>query len=164
MHPNLWLPDVWTHTATPSPSTRKTKQIIFLGRSDNIFNSSRVRFGSSEIHKVIDTRFPKEITNSICAGQRRRVDTGEAVMLSLVMRPGQLLSPVKEAIRAVLSTRHAPKCAFEPHGIPVYRARLAPYGLRCADVMVRRLSISRKLSSLLSILSRVRSSSSPGRF
>lgn len=101
-----------------------TKQIIFLGRSDGVLNPSGVRFGSSEIYNVIDTRFPEEIADSICVGQRRPTDTDEAVMLFLLLRPGfqftaELVSRVKEAIRKALSARHVPKYVFETPEIPV---------------------------------------------
>jgi acetoacetyl-CoA synthetase len=114
--------NVWTHGdfITIHPIT---KNIIFLGRADGVLNPSGVRFGSAEIYSVIDAGFPM-VADSICVGQRRPKDTDEAVMLFLLMRPGErfserLVRDVKAAIRKELSPRHVPKYIFETPAIPV---------------------------------------------
>lgn len=99
--------------------------IFFLGRSDGVLNPPGVRFGSSEIYNILDTRFPDKIADSICVGQRRPVDADEPVMLFVLMRPGfkfstELVSRIREAIRKALSARHVPKYIFETPEIPVY--------------------------------------------
>lgn len=101
-----------------------TKQVIFLGRADGVLNPSGVRFGSAEIYSVIESQFTKEVSDSICVGQRRPRDNDENVMLFLLMRPGvnftqELVGKVKSAIRRELSARHVPKYIFETHEIPV---------------------------------------------
>jgi acetoacetyl-CoA synthetase len=115
--------DVWTHGDFISIHPI-TKQIFFLGRSDGVLNPSGIRFGSSEIYNVLDTRFSEEIADSICVGQRRPQDSDESVMLFLLMRPGHELTPqlvgqVEEAIRKALSARHVPKYVFQTPEIPV---------------------------------------------
>ncbi|KAB8238461.1 acetoacetyl-CoA synthase [Aspergillus alliaceus] len=114
--------NVWTHGDFISIHPI-TKQIFFLGRSDGVLNPSGIRFGSSEIYNVIDTRFAEEIADSICVGQRRPQDNDESVMLFLLMRPGhdftpQLVARVKDAIRKALSARHVPKYVFQTPEIP----------------------------------------------
>ncbi|KAE8354152.1 hypothetical protein BDV28DRAFT_92090 [Aspergillus coremiiformis] len=115
--------NVWTHGDFISIHPI-TKQIIFLGRSDGVLNPSGIRFGSSEIYNVIDTRFAEEIADSVCVGQRRPQDNDESVMLFLLMRPGhaftpQLVGRVKDAIRRALSARHVPKYVFQTPAIPM---------------------------------------------
>lgn len=101
-----------------------TKQMIFFGRADGVLNPSGIRFGSAEIYSVIETKFTKEVADSICVGQRRPQDNDESVMLFLLMRPGvpfteKLAADVKAAIRKGLSARHVPKYVFETPEIPV---------------------------------------------
>ncbi|KAJ0416309.1 acetoacetyl-CoA synthetase [Aspergillus carlsbadensis] len=98
-----------------------TGGIKMLGRSDGVLNPSGVRFGSSEIYAVVDA-FP-EIEDSICIGQRREFDEDEAVLLFVVLKPGQSLSSelvrrVKNAIRERYSPRHVPKDIFDVSAIP----------------------------------------------
>ncbi|KAK3044375.1 hypothetical protein LTS18_001450 [Coniosporium uncinatum] len=100
----------------------KTKQILFLGRADGVLNPSGVRFGSAEVYSVIEKHFP-QIADSICVGQRRPTDNDEAVMLFLMMRPGQkfsqpLVNDVRDKIGNELSKRHVPKYVFETPEIP----------------------------------------------
>jgi acetoacetyl-CoA synthetase len=100
-----------------------TKGVVFLGRADGVLNPSGVRFGSAEIYSVVEAEFPS-VADSICVGQRRPVDQDEAVMLFLLMKPGekfskQLVGDVKAAIRKELSARHVPKYVFETPAIPV---------------------------------------------
>lgn len=101
-----------------------TKQLMFLGRSDGVLNPSGVRFGSSEIYKIIDSQFLSEVSESICVGQRRPSDRDERVFLFLLMRPGVSFTPklverIKSAIRKDLSARHVPKFIFPTPQIPV---------------------------------------------
>jgi acetoacetyl-CoA synthetase len=127
-----------------------TKQIIFLGRSDGVLNPSGVRFGSGEIYGVVDSRFGREIADSICVGQvrlacdlklhtsmswltifqRRPTDSDERVMLFVLMKPGKkfsqgLVNEIKVAIRKELSPRHVPKYVFETPEIPVSMTSIA---------------------------------------
>ncbi|KAI9738155.1 MAG: hypothetical protein M1818_005584 [Claussenomyces sp. TS43310] len=99
-----------------------TQQITFLGRADGVLNPAGVRFGSAEIYSVLESQFP-QVSDSICVGQRRPQDDDEAVLLFLLMKPGQtftqsLVSDVKTAIRKELSARHVPKYVFETPEIP----------------------------------------------
>jgi acetoacetyl-CoA synthetase len=102
----------------------KTGGVYFLGRADGVLNPSGVRFGSAEIYNVIETFFAEEIQDSICVGQRRPSDTDEAVMLFLLMKPGQrytdaLVKRVKQKIAKECTPRHVPKYIFETPEIPV---------------------------------------------
>jgi hypothetical protein len=101
-----------------------TKQLMFMGRSDGVLNPSGVRFGSAEIYKVIENEFAKEVTESICVGQRRPEDNDERVFLFLLMKPEfkfseELSLRVKAAIRKALSARHVPAFVFPTPEIPV---------------------------------------------
>ena len=101
-----------------------TRQLLFFGRSDGVLNPSGVRFGSSEIYKIIETEFSSEIADSICVGQKRPSDGNERVFLFLLMRDGvpytmQLVNRVKGAIRKGLSARHVPSYIFSTPEIPV---------------------------------------------
>ena len=102
----------------------QTRQIMFLGRSDGVLNPSGIRFGSSEIYNIIETRFVDTIADSLCVGQRRPQDLDESVMLFILMRQGktfsrELVSQLQSAIRQELSPRHVPKYFFETPEIPV---------------------------------------------
>lgn len=101
-----------------------TKQLNFHGRADGVLNPSGVRFGSSEIYQVLESEFASEITESLCIGQRRPIDTDERVMLFLLMKPGvpftkDIVNRVNAAISQKLSRRHVPSFVFETHEIPV---------------------------------------------
>ncbi|KAF2806024.1 acetoacetyl-synthase [Mytilinidion resinicola] len=98
-----------------------TQGLIMLGRSDGVLNPSGVRFGSAEIYAV--TEMFSEIEDSICVGQRRKIDADERVLLFVKMKPGQafgeeLVTRIKQAIRQKYSTRHVPKFVFEVADIP----------------------------------------------
>ena len=54
-----------------------------LGRSDGTLNPNGVRFGSAEIYNIVET-FP-EIGDSLCVGQKSKVDGEERVLLFLKM-------------------------------------------------------------------------------
>ncbi|KAJ5457407.1 AMP-dependent synthetase/ligase [Penicillium sp. IBT 31633x] len=114
--------NVWNHGDFVSICPR-TKQLLFHGRADGVLNPSGVRFGSSEIYRVIEAEFTGEIADSLCVGQRRPTDADERVMLFLLMKPGSpltlsLISRVKSAIREHLSPRHVPMFIFETPEIP----------------------------------------------
>ncbi|KAJ5174261.1 Acetoacetyl-CoA synthetase [Penicillium canariense] len=99
------------------------RQLVFHGRADGVLNPSGVRFGSTEIYRVIEGQFSQEIADSICVGQRRPSDPDERVMLFLLMKPGaaftaDLRTRVKSAIRTELSARHVPMFIFETPEIP----------------------------------------------
>lgn len=101
-----------------------TKQLLFHGRADGVLNPSGVRFGSSEIYRIIEAQFTSEIADSLCVGQRRPTDADERVLLFLLMKPGSaltadLVSRVKRVIREQLSPRHVPMFIFETPEIPV---------------------------------------------
>lgn len=106
---------------------QQTKGLVFMGRADGVLNPSGVRFGSAEIYSVLESAFP-EIADSICVGQRRPRDADEAVMLFLLMKPGeaytpQLVARVRAEIRRALSPRHVPKYVFPTPVIPVSRTK-----------------------------------------
>lgn len=113
----------WTHGDFISIHPA-TKQVLFFGRADGVLNPSGVRFGSSEIYSIIETKFSDTVADSICVGQRRPQDSDESVMLFLLMKPGQaftssLVKTVKEAIRQQYGPRYVPKYVFETPEIPV---------------------------------------------
>ncbi|KAJ4248453.1 hypothetical protein NW762_012790 [Fusarium torreyae] len=98
-----------------------TGGFIMLGRSDGVLNPSGVRFGSSEIYAVTET-IP-EIQDSICVGQKRDVDIDERVILFVILKPGQTLTPslrstIRKAIQQQRSPKHVPKFIFEVNDIP----------------------------------------------
>lgn len=89
-----------------------------------MLNPSGVRFGSAEVYNVLDARFPDEIQDSVCVGQRRPEDEDERVLLFLLMKPGVkftqgLASRVKDAISQDVGRRCVPKYVFETPEIPV---------------------------------------------
>lgn len=115
--------DVWTHgdIIMVHPVTR---HILFLGRADGVLNPSGIRFGSAEIYNVIESRFSRDVVDSLCVGQRRPEDQDETVILFLLMKPGVpftrgLVADIKAEIRKELSPRHVPKYIFETPEIPV---------------------------------------------
>ncbi|KAJ5272960.1 Acetoacetyl-CoA synthetase [Penicillium angulare] len=114
--------NVWTHGDFVSIHPT-TKQLIFHGRADGVLNPSGVRFGSAEIYRVLEEYFTREISDSICVGQRRPTDEDERVILFLLMKPGtkfttELVNRVKRTIRTELSARHVPMFIFETPEIP----------------------------------------------
>lgn len=116
-------PSVWAHGDFISINPT-TKQVNLHGRADGVLNPSGVRFGSAEIYNVLDARFPEEIQDSICVGQRRPTDEDERVMLFLLMKPGAKFTPglvqrAKDAIAKDVGRRCVPKYVFETPEIPV---------------------------------------------
>jgi hypothetical protein len=131
-----------------------------------VLNPSGVRFGSAEVYNVLDARFPDEIQDSVCVGQRRPEDEDERVLLFLLMKPGvkfteELVGKVKNAISEDVGRRCVPKYVFETPEIPVsfvfclgFMTPSFAYLSIC-----RRRSTSRKWSFPSSKLFRARSSS-----
>jgi len=115
-------PSVWAHGDFISIDPA-TKQVHLHGRADGVLNPSGVRFGSAEVYNVLDARFPDEIQDSVCVGQRRPEDEDERVLLFLLMKPGVkftqgLASRVKDAISQDVGRRCVPKYVFETPEIP----------------------------------------------
>jgi acetoacetyl-CoA synthetase len=76
------------------------------------------------VYNVLDARFPDEIQDSVCVGQRRPEDEDERVILFLLLKPGaklteDLISRVKSAISQDVGRRCVPKYVFETPEIPV---------------------------------------------
>lgn len=116
-------PSVWAHGDFISIHPI-TKQVNLHGRADGVLNPSGVRFGSAEIYNVLDARFPNEIQDSVCVGQRRPDDEDESVLLFLLMKPRakftqDLVGRVKSAISQDVGRRCVPKYVFETPEIPV---------------------------------------------
>lgn len=89
--------------------------------SDGVLNPSGIRFGSAEIYAVTDTF--KQISDSICVGQRRSFDNDEIVLLFVKMKPSYkltsgLTASLKTAIKERYSTRHVPAHILEVPDIP----------------------------------------------
>jgi acetoacetyl-CoA synthetase len=160
-------PSVWAHGDFISIHPT-TKQVHLHGRADGVLNPSGVRFGSAEIYNVLDARFPDEIQDSVCVGQRRPEDEDESVLLFLLMKPGakftaELVSRVKSAISQDVGRRCVPKYFFETPEIPVSHQpplnRNVDKDYFANSRAYRRRSISRRLSFLLSKSCPARSSS-----
>ena len=90
-------------------------------RSDGVLNPSGVRFGSSEIYKVVE-QFPNLVADSLCVGQSV-TGTDEEVILFVQTRPGmpftkEIETVLRNAIAAALSPRHVPKRFYSVTKIP----------------------------------------------
>ena len=101
-----------------------TKALHLLGRSDGVLNPSGVRFGSADIYAVLEKHFTKEVSESLCVGQRRPQDLDERVVLFLLMKNGvkmdkDLVGRIKDAIARDMTKRHVPKFIFEMPEVPV---------------------------------------------
>ncbi|CAL8074785.1 unnamed protein product [Orchesella dallaii] len=114
------FPGVWAHGdfMLVSPTT---KGIVMLGRSDCTLNPSGVRFGSAEIYQVVE-QF-KEISDSVCVGQRNTSKSDERVVLFLKLVEGhtftnELTTSLKKEIREKLSPRHVPSVILPVAEIP----------------------------------------------
>ena len=70
---------------------KETKGLVMLGRSDGILKPSGVRFGSAEIYNVLLRHFGGVISDAICVGRRREMDTDETVVLFLKMEEGRFV-------------------------------------------------------------------------
>jgi acetoacetyl-CoA synthetase len=100
-----------------------------------VLNPSGVRFGSAEVYNVLDARFPDEIQDSVCVGQRRPEDEDERVLLFLLMKPGakfteELVGRVKSAIAQDVGRRCVPKYVFETPEIPVSQKSISRTSVR----------------------------------
>jgi len=98
----------------------KSKGILMLGRSDGTLNPSGVRFGSAEIYNIIEEF--KEISDSLCVGQRTPDRSEERVILFLKMVEGDvtpdLIKRLVSTIRMRLSARHVPALILPITDIP----------------------------------------------
>jgi acetoacetyl-CoA synthetase len=103
----------------------KTGGFLMLGRSDGVLNPGGVRFGSSELYRVISEQFPEQIEDALAVGMKRKgQDLDEQVVLFLKAKQGfsplkeELFALVKERIRRDLSPRHVPSIVMECPEIP----------------------------------------------
>jgi acetoacetyl-CoA synthetase len=95
--------------------------MLTINLSDGVLNPSGIRFGSSEIYAITETI--TAIEDSICVGQRRKIDADERVLLFVKLAPGYHLSAelkrdISMAIRQGCSPRHVPKYIFQVSDIP----------------------------------------------
>lgn len=104
---------------------RQTGGFEILSRSDGVLNPSGVRFGSSEVYKVVESGQFKYVADSIVVGQRRKgIDEDENVLLFVKCREGEKLNDerkteISQAIKTAYSARHVPKHIFQVRDIPV---------------------------------------------
>jgi acetoacetyl-CoA synthetase len=100
-----------------------TKGFVIVGRSDGVLNPSGVRFGPAEIYAVMET-FTAEVEDALCAGQRRKDDEDEAVLLFVKLQlhlkglKPELAERIRVAIREKCSPRHVPAHIFSVAEIP----------------------------------------------
>ena len=113
-------PGVWAHGDFISINP-KTGGMLMLGRSDGTLNPNGVRFGSAEIYNIVET-FP-QIGDSLCVGQKSKVDGEERVVLFLKMADGHefgdvVVDALRKTIRQKLSARHVPALILPTTDIP----------------------------------------------
>lgn len=111
---------VWAHGDFCRVNSR-TGGIVMLGRSDATLNPSGIRFGSSDIYRIVETF--KEIQDSVCVSQVKNDGSEERVVLFLRVAPGSeftedLVSSIKMCIRQSLSARHVPSIVLPISDIP----------------------------------------------
>lgn len=101
------FPGIWRHgdyiKITPHGS------IVIFGRSDATLNRGGVRFGTSEIYRVVEAI--EEVKDSIIVGQNYKDDI--RIWLFLVLQDGveftdELLLKIKNSIKTELTPRHLP--------------------------------------------------------
>ncbi|TFK28717.1 acetyl-CoA synthetase-like protein, partial [Coprinopsis marcescibilis] len=101
--------------------------LIMLGRSDGVLNPGGIRFGSAEIYDVLDGFADPEsepsLVDFLAVGQKIDNGTDERVILFVILRDGQHLSPefeskLRSAIRSRRSARHVPSRIIEVNAIP----------------------------------------------
>lgn len=104
---------------------RKTGGFLMLGRSDGVLNPGGVRFGSSELYRVISEVFTEQIEDALAVGMKRKgQEMDEQVVLFLKAKEGfcplkeELFAAVREQIRKDLSPRHVPSIVLECPEIP----------------------------------------------
>jgi acetoacetyl-CoA synthetase len=117
------FPGVWHH-GDFIRFEKGTKGITMLGRSDGILKPSGVRFGSAEIYNILLKYFPDEVSDAICVGRRREIDSDETVVLFVKMVEGrifdeELQNGIKKVVRRELSARHVPSVIDQCEEIPV---------------------------------------------
>jgi acetoacetyl-CoA synthetase len=101
----------------------ETRGWTVIGRADGVLNPSGVRFGSSEIYFVLETKFTATIEDSIAVGQRTP-DGNERVVLFVKTREdvplsAELVREIKAAIAAALSRRHVPEVIAQCTQVPI---------------------------------------------
>ncbi|KAK3861424.1 hypothetical protein Pcinc_032617 [Petrolisthes cinctipes] len=99
----------------------KTGCLTMLGRSDGTLNPNGVRFGSAEIYNIVELF--KEVSDSVCVGQRKTGGGEERVVLFLKLHPDfsltqDLLHSLVTTIRSQLSARHVPAYILPISEIP----------------------------------------------
>merc|ERR1719402_1605989 len=113
------FPNVWAHGDFILVSP-KSQGITMLGRSDGTLNPSGVRFGSAEIYNIVEEF--KEISDSVCVGQKKPDRSEERVVLFLKMvngdLPADLVKRLSTTIRSRLSARHVPALILPISDIP----------------------------------------------
>ncbi|KAG8934326.1 hypothetical protein FRC02_010183 [Tulasnella sp. 418] len=126
--------DIWYHgdhvLITPSREGNGGG-LVMLGRSDGVLNPSGIRFGSSEIYDVLESRFgaskstpqSEVILDSLVVGQSIQGGTDERVVLFVYLPEGQTLSQelikkIKTEIRSRRTARHVPEVVVQVSDIP----------------------------------------------
>ncbi|WP_424187223.1 AMP-binding enzyme [Actinokineospora sp. G85] len=94
--------------------------LVVAGRSDSTLNRQGVRMGSADIYAVVE-RFP-EIADSLVIGAEL-ADGGYAMPLFVVLSEGaalddDLVTRIKQAVRAELSPRHVPDDVVAVPAVP----------------------------------------------
>jgi len=102
--------------------------VIMLGRSDGVLNPGGIRFGSSELYDVIESRFSSPtvdhtIMDSLAVGQKIDGGSDERVILFVKLSDGQQLSAefirqISSEIRLRRSPRHVPARVIQAPDIP----------------------------------------------
>jgi len=110
-------PGVWTHG--DYAMTTPHGGFVILGRSDATLNAGGVRIGTAEIYRIVDTL--PQVVESVVIGQRRGTET--RVVLFIVMRPGEELTPdldasIRQRLRDEGSPRHVPAVILPVNDIP----------------------------------------------
>nr|XP_002129031.1 acetoacetyl-CoA synthetase-like [Ciona intestinalis] len=120
------LPGVWCH-GDYCMQNSQTNGFVMLGRSDATLNPNGVRFGTSELYSVIESRFKEEINDSVAAAYRKYTKDStsytENVILFLKMADGfsldmKLENEIRQQIRAQLTPRHVPAILMQVQDIP----------------------------------------------
>ncbi|KKA27888.1 hypothetical protein TD95_004273 [Thielaviopsis punctulata] len=113
---------VWYHGDFVSiASTRSSRSMVMLGRSDGVLKPQGVRFGSAEIYNVLVRVFAAEVADALCVGRRRDGEYDETVCLFVHMVDGKeftadLARRIAECVRVELSARHVPRVIEEAGG------------------------------------------------
>ncbi len=111
-------PSIWRHGDYIRITERNG--VIIQGRSDATLNRDGVRIGTSEIYSAVESL--PEIADSLVVGLER--PGGQYFMpLFVVLRPGstltdELISRIKQTLRAQFSPRHVPDAVFSINEVP----------------------------------------------